>query len=177
MSAQVLGYPDFSRPFDLETDATLQGLGAVLFQRDKNGKSRVIAYSSRSLQPNEQTMQNYSSAKLQLPAIKWADDKKFRDYLLGTQFTIYTYNNNKESKLGMAKIRWISKLVLFDFDIKYRTGNSYQAADAFSHHPKSNADSSGNAESEKYEMISYEIGSDDLTSVVSGIKLPIDIKS
>ena len=49
MSAPVQGYPDFSRPFDLETDALLQGLGAVLSQRDENGKSRVITYASRSL--------------------------------------------------------------------------------------------------------------------------------
>ena len=48
-SAPVLGYPDFLRPFDLETDALLQGLGAVFSQRDENAKSRVIAYVSRSL--------------------------------------------------------------------------------------------------------------------------------
>ena len=55
-SAPVLGYPDFSRPFDLETDALMQGLGALLSQRDENGKSGVIAYASGSLQPNEKTM-------------------------------------------------------------------------------------------------------------------------
>ena len=49
MSAPVLGYPDFLRPFDLETDASLQRLGAALSQRDENGKSRVITYASRSL--------------------------------------------------------------------------------------------------------------------------------
>ena len=48
-SVPVLGFPEFSRPFDLETDASLQGLGAVLSQKDENGKSRVIAYPSRSL--------------------------------------------------------------------------------------------------------------------------------
>ena len=34
MSVPVLGYPDFSRPFNLETNAAMQGLGAVLSQRD-----------------------------------------------------------------------------------------------------------------------------------------------
>ena len=118
-SAPVQGYPDFSRPFDLETESSMQGLGAVLSQRDENGKSRVIAYASRSLQPNEKTMRNYSSAKLELLALKWAVTKKFKDYLLGSRFTIYTDNNPlayvKGSKLGVAQIRWLSKLALFDF--------------------------------------------------------------
>ena len=183
MSAPVLGYPDFSRPFDLETDASMQGLGAVLSQRDENGKSRVIAYASRSLQPNEKTMRNYSSAKLELLALKWAVTKKFKDYLLGSRFTVYTDNNPlayvKGSKLGAAQIRWLSELALFDFDIKYRTGKSNQAADALSHCPKSSLDMSsdrGSEESEEYETISYEVISDDLTELIDGIKIPIELK-
>ena len=65
-SAPVLGYPDFSCPFELEMDASLQGLGAMLSQRDKTGTSHIIAFASRYLQPSEQSMQNYSSAKLEL---------------------------------------------------------------------------------------------------------------
>ena len=178
-SAPVLGYPDFSRPFDLETDALMQGLGAILSQRDENGKSRVVAYASRSLQPNEKTMQNYSSAKLELLALKWAVTEKFKDYLLGSWFTVYTDNNPlayvKGSKLGVVQIRWLSELALFDFDIKYRTGNLKQAADALSHPPKSSLDmSSDRGSEEEYETISYEVISDDLTELIDGIKIPID---
>ena len=38
-------------------------------------------------------MHNYSSAKLELLALKWAVTEKFRDYLLGSKFTVYTDNN------------------------------------------------------------------------------------
>ena len=82
MSLLVLGYPEFSRPFDLETDASLQALAAILSQRDTNAKSMVIAYASRSMRPNEKMMCNYSLAKLELLALKWAVTEKFRNYLL-----------------------------------------------------------------------------------------------
>ena len=135
----VLGYPDFSHPFDLETDASLQGLGAVLSQRDEHGQSKVIAYASQSQYPNKRKMRNYSLEKLDLLMLKWAMMDKLGDYLLGSKFTICMDNNPlayvRESKLGAAQIRWLSKLVLFDFDIKYRTGKSNEAVDALSHHP------------------------------------------
>ena len=59
-SAAMLNYPDFSQPFELETDTSLQGLGTILSQRNKTGTSHVIAFAGRSLWPSEQPMQNYS---------------------------------------------------------------------------------------------------------------------
>ena len=38
MSMLVSGYTDFNMPFDLETNVSLQGLVAMLLQRDENGK-------------------------------------------------------------------------------------------------------------------------------------------
>ena len=52
-TAPVLGYPDFTREFILETDASLKGLGTILSQQHKDGSIHVIAYASQSLCPSE----------------------------------------------------------------------------------------------------------------------------
>ena len=92
-------------------------------QVDEQGKTHIIAYASQTLRPSEKSMHNYSSAKLELLALKWAVTKKFRDYLLGSKFTVYTDNNPlayiQISKLGASQIHWLSKLALFNFNIIY----------------------------------------------------------
>ena len=87
-TAPVLGYPDSNREFILETDVSLRGFGAILFEIDDTGEVCVIAYASQTLKPSEQPMHNYSSAKLELLALNWTVTKKFRDYLLGSKFTV-----------------------------------------------------------------------------------------
>ena len=85
-------------------------------------------------------MQDYSSAKIELMALKWSVCDKFKDYLLGSKFTVFTDNNPlcyiKSSKLGAAQLRWLSELALYDFDIVYRTGKSNLVADALSPRPE-----------------------------------------
>ena len=65
-----------------------------------------------------------SSAKIELMALKWSVCEKFKDYLLGSKFTVFTDNNPlvyvKTSKLGAAQIRLLSELAPYDFDIVYR---------------------------------------------------------
>ena len=82
-------------------------------------------------------MRNYSSAKLELLTLKWSVCEKFRDYLIGSKFTVLTDNNPltyvcATSRLGASQIRWLSDLTLFDFEIKYRVGKTNQVADALS---------------------------------------------
>ena len=90
MSTPVLGYPNYEKPFILHTDASLEGLGAVLYQEDDQGIKRVISYASRSLSKSEK---NYPAHKLEFLALKWAVSEKFKDYLYGGKFEVFTDNN------------------------------------------------------------------------------------
>lgn len=135
VSAPVLAYADFQRPFVLEIDASHAGLGAVLSQ-EHGGKLRPIAYASRALRPTERNMQNYSSMKLEFLALKWAVSEKFREYLLGGACTVYTDNNPLRhldtAKLGAVEQRWAAQLAPFNLTLKYRPGARNGNADALS---------------------------------------------
>ena len=135
-TAPVLGYADYSLPFVLETDASNDGLGAVLSQI-QNGHSKVIAYASRGLRGGERNMSNYSSKKLELLALKWAVTEKLQDYLYGAHFTVFTDNNPlthilTQKKLPALEQRWINALANYSFDIKYRPGKLNTNADGLS---------------------------------------------
>lgn len=139
VSPPVLAYPNFSSPFVLHTDASDQGLGAILYQH-QDGKLRVIGYGSRTLTAAERNY-HLHSGKLEFLALKWAVCEKFRDYLFyAPHFTIYTDNNPLTYVMTTAKLnavghRWVGELSDFRFDIKYRPGKSNIDADTLSRLP------------------------------------------
>ena len=78
MTAPVLAFADFEKEFQLETDASSEGLGAVLSQKQPDGKWHPIAFGSRELKGGEA---KYHSSKLEFLALKWAITEQFREYL------------------------------------------------------------------------------------------------
>ena len=84
-STPVLVFPDFDKPFLLKTDASKEGLGAVLFQKQGDGCYHPVAFGSCSLTSSEK---NYHSSKLEFLALKWSIMEHFREYLGHSPFMV-----------------------------------------------------------------------------------------
>ncbi|GKB27036.1 putative reverse transcriptase domain-containing protein [Tanacetum coccineum] len=102
IEALILALPDGNDDFVVYCDASLQGLGAVLMQREK-----VIAYASRQLKPHEE---NYTTHDLELGAVHILDNKE----------------------LNMRQRCWLELLADYDCEIRYHPGKSNVVADALS---------------------------------------------
>ena len=111
ISFPILGFPEYNQPFELHTDASTKGLGAVLYQ-DQGGVKRVIAYASRSLSRSEK---NYAVHKLEFLALKWAITEKFYDYLYGNNFIVFTDNNPLHICIIISEIRCNGTKMDFQF--------------------------------------------------------------
>ncbi|GES79037.1 enzymatic polyprotein, putative [Rhizophagus clarus] len=133
MEYPVLIQPDFNKKFILMTDASGEGLGAVLGQRDKSGKERVIAYASRSLTGAET---NYAITNLECLAVVWAV-QHFHKFLIERKFEIITDHAALKGLMN-AKIpkgrraRWIMELQQYDCEMIHRNGKENKNADALS---------------------------------------------
>ena len=120
----TLAFPNFDLPFKLSCDASRNGLGGWLEQVQPNGKYRPIAFASRKTSNAER---QYPVHKIEFLALKWCVTEKFKDYLYGKSFVIYTDNNPltyvlKSAKLDATSQRWLSQLEQYDFTIQYKPG-------------------------------------------------------
>ena len=133
MSILVLAYPDPNREYLLEMGALRLGLGAVLSQKQSDGKYHPVAFGSRALHGVET---NYHSTKLEFLAMKWSIEH-FQTYLLGCCFKVYTNNNLLTYFLTLPNIdatkqRWINKLAEYDFSLEYQKGKNNTVGDVLS---------------------------------------------
>ena len=130
----TLAFPNFDLPFKLSCDASRNGLGGWLEQVQPNGKYRPIAFASKKTSNAER---QYPVHKIEFLALKWCVTEKFKDYLYGKSFVIYTDNNPltyvlKSAKLDATSQRWLSQLEQYDFTIEYKPGVNNIVADALS---------------------------------------------
>lgn len=132
VTAPVLIYPDFSKPFILATDASTYALGAVLSQ-EVDGQEHPVAYCSRTLFPAEK---NYSTTERELLSLVWST-KYFRCYLLGRPFKVITDHAALKWMLSLKDpssrlMRWSLRLAEFDFTVEHKAGKRHTNADGLS---------------------------------------------
>lgn len=132
----VLLSPDYDKLFTVQTDASQQGIGAVLLQEEQ-GQLKPVVYISRKLLPREV---NYSTVEKECLAVKWALDS-LRYYLLGRKFRLET-DHRALAWLGRMRdsnariTRWYLAMQPFDFEVLYRSGSQNCTADFLSRTPQ-----------------------------------------
>ena len=120
---------DFSRPFEIVSDASGYGIGAVLLQN-----KRPVAYFSRKLSDSET---RYSATDKELLAA-YAALVTFRPYVQGTASTMVTDhkpNTGNFKTMTQMQIKWSSFLQSFDgVEFIYQPGRT-NVADPLSRNP------------------------------------------
>ena len=129
--APLLALPDFSQDFVIETDASGNGIGAVLMQQ-----GHPIAYISKALSIKHQALSAYDK---EMFAILFAV-RKWHYFLVGRHFIIRTDHQPLKYLLEQrvttpSQHIWLGQLMSYDFDIVYKKRSENRAADALSRFP------------------------------------------
>ena len=134
MSSPILAFANYTKDFLLKTDASKEGLGAVLSQKQADGHYHPVTYGSRALTAHEK---NYHSTKLEFLALKWAITEHFKEYLLYQPFLVRTDNNLLTyimtiPNLDITVHHWVGALAKFNFQLEYQKGWDNTVADVLS---------------------------------------------
>ena len=114
--------PDWSKPFQVETDSSRFGIGAVLAQ-ENNSSIRPVRFTSHSFNNTESCWETMHQKRY---AVKWGLEQ-FRPYVLGKHTKVITDHANlsflhsvqpQKSKLA----RWCLQMAEFDFFIEHKPG-------------------------------------------------------
>jgi len=136
-TAPILAHFNPQKPVIIETDASDFALGAMLSQRNNEGRLHPVAFHSRKFQPAEI---NYEIHDKELLAIVDAF-KHWRRYCEGAthQVQVFSDHHNLEyftttKVLNRRQARWAQELAGIDFKIYYRPGTQNGKPDALSRH-------------------------------------------
>ena len=121
-------------------DASKQGLGAVLQQKQNENEWKPICFASRFLTDFE--MKN-SINELELLATVWAIEH-FQNYVYGVQFKVISDQKalmaelkpNRANRTFSSRLtRWVDRLLPFEFEVVLVAGRTLGMADYLSRHP------------------------------------------
>lgn len=138
-SSAVIHTPDPSLPFQIATDASQYGIGAVLYQQAVSeageliGSRKYIAFAATSLNGAQK---NYAATKRELLGIIFAL-RTFHNYVYGRKFVLYTDHKAlshlfTQKNLSYVTANWLDTLLDYDFDVRHRPGINMVLPDALS---------------------------------------------
>jgi hypothetical protein len=132
VATPVLVRPDFRKPFCLDVDWSLKGVGAILSQREGR-LERVVAYASKGL---TSAQRKFHPMEGECYALIWGI-MHFRQYLHRNHFTLRTDHKPLEwlaivSDADGRTGRWIDMLQDFSFKILHRPGLKHMNVNALS---------------------------------------------
>ena len=134
MNSSALAFSYYMKYFLLKMDASKEGLGAVLSQKQVDGWFHLVAYGSWALTAHEK---NYHFTKLEFLALKWAVKEHLKEYLLYQPFLLKTDNNPLTYIMTTPNLhntghQWVGALVKFHFQLECQEGGDNAVADALS---------------------------------------------
>lgn len=135
LTSAILAFPDFTKQFILDTDASAYGVGAVLTQ-SVEGQDRMVAYASRTLTKAER---RYCVTRREMLALVWAV-RHFHPYLYGKPFAVRTDHDSlkwlqsfRDPEGQLA--RWLGVLAEYQFAVEHCAGSKHSNADFLSRSP------------------------------------------
>ncbi|XP_071504452.1 uncharacterized protein [Diadema antillarum] len=134
MNDPVLIAPNFERSFQLATDASDRGVGAVLLQDDDNGHSKPVCFFSKKLNRHQQ---KYSTVEKECLSVVLAV-QHFEAYLDGGRdIVVYTDHNpltflERFKHKNQRLFRWSLILQPYPLRIVHIAGKDNKLADALS---------------------------------------------
>ena len=128
----VLVFPDSDKSLLLETNASKEGLGVVLSQKQDDRCYHPVVFGSHSLMPSEKNCH-----RSKLLTLKWSVMEHFKEYLAYALFVVRTNNNLLTYVLTMPNLDTIGHslvgmLASFEFTLECQKGADNGIADALS---------------------------------------------
>jgi hypothetical protein len=128
--------PDDSQDYTINTDASAKAIGAVLLQKDQEGRTNIVSTASRALVPAER---RYTTCEQELLAIVYAL-RKFKIYIYGHRITLNTDHKAltflKKCVVSSTRVaRWMLEIEQWDIEIQHIKGSENTLADILSRNP------------------------------------------